>query len=600
MSISCLKHNTALTHFLNKKIPDRNEWLFISLLTIILTFVLYENVLNGYWRFDDGYHLKLASEYNPWEYFFDPVVSRAQSNSHITPWNVFFYDINLSLFGLEPGLFYLHLLVLIIATALALYSLLRLYLPLLPSALAVLLFLLGKPTLHMANEIMSNHYLTGMMFSLLSVNIFIRYIRHGGLTKLVLSLFLYLLAMTCKEIYVPLCGILFAIPIGNIKQRFVALLPFGFALIGYAFWRHTVLGVWVGGYGKSKVEINYQTIIEELLEIPVVFFSDQGWGLLGLIIIATMSLIAFKNKILNLPLILMSLFVILTPLILLTLVINIMGESGRYFFLPWVAMTIWVATIFQLGINNTFYSIANVFCAVVLIISSFICQRDEFQKLNKNIQHAEDIYHFIIESDSSKKALILDNEGGEYWASAGLSARYVYNLEKNTAQNPIIITDTIYSLLSLENTSQADLASIQFYRYQYGLFQLVDIKAIVNTFLTKLKQGENQPLKVKFDYDKGWLNWEFHPDNMVYIVVLLPEKPNIRYIGGHVSKIGSYPWKIEDEREIIVSFKSPSGWIATTPIIKFQRNQKTVIWQGKTGESLMIKKLALLLLTLEK
>jgi hypothetical protein len=165
MQLFSQDNKSVLSKFFNKSRPDRYEWIVVTVLTTLLAVFLYRDALDGYWRFDDGFHLMFATEHKPWEYFFDYMVTRAQSGANVAPWNAYFYDINLSLFGFEPRNFYLHLLILIIATSLALYSLLRLWLPLPQTLLGVFLFLLGRPTLHMAHEIMSNHYLTGMMFS---------------------------------------------------------------------------------------------------------------------------------------------------------------------------------------------------------------------------------------------------------------------------------------------------------------------------------------------------------------------------------------------------------------------------------------------------
>ena len=610
MLFSSSRNNTVLSSFFSKPSPDRYEWLFIIILTTALTFFLYGNVLNGYWRFDDGFHLMFATDHRPWEYFFDLMVTRAQSGANVAPWNAFFYDVNLLLFGFESEPFYLHLLILIIATSLVLFSLLRLWLPLLPTLLGVFLFLLGKPTLHMANEIMSNHYLTGMMFSLLSINFFIRYIRHGGYIKLFLSLFLYVLAMTCKEVYVPLGGILFALPVGSIKQRFIALLPFGGALIGYAFWRHAVLDAWIGGYNRNSVEISYQSISKELVDIPVVLLSDQGWGLLGLVIIAIMLLVALKNKTLNIPLILMSLFVIVPPLVSLILSIDI-NEPGRYLFLPWVAITILVATTFQSPTkNNVLYSSSTAFCAVLLVISSYICQADEAQKFDETIQYAEDIYRFVLEKDPSKKSLVLDSSyNGEYWAFVSSSARYARGFFNKTPSQPMIViiiskVNNINGLMMLDEmvkNKDISLSSMQFEHYHAGYFEPFDIKPIIKTLLGTVKAGEEESIKVILSYKDGMLGWDLYPkENMTYSAILWPEKPSTRYYMLDINELGSYPWDIDKKVNISISFKSKiDDWVGVSPNVVFHPREKERTWKGKTNTTLVIKRLNALLLRLE-
>lgn len=612
MPFSFLKNNTALSAFINKPKIDRYEWLLLSSLITLLTVFLYKDSLNGYWRFDDGFHLMFATDHTPWQYFFDPIVTRAQSGANVAPWNAFFYDVNLSLFGLEPGGFYLHLLVLIIATALALHSLLRLWLPLLPALLGVILFLLGKPTLHMANEIMSNHYLTGMLFSLLSINFFIHYIRHGGYIKLFSSLLLYALAMTCKEVYVPLIAVLFALPLGSIKQRIIALLPFGLTLIAYALWRRLVLGAWVGGYGRNTVEISYLHITKELANIPTVLLNDQGWGLVGLIVIAIMSLVALKKKVLNIPLVLMSLFIILTPLVSLILSNNI-SQPDRYLFLPWVAITIWVATTFQASKNskdNPLYSSAKFLCAAVLVVSSSICQTNESKRFDISINHAEDIYRFVINKDSSKEALVLDSaENGEYWAFVSSSARYAKSFLNNNTDLPMAIViiskvNSINGLMLLDEIAKdkrLDLSSIQFSHYHRDSFVPFDIKPIIRTLLGTVQAGKDQTIKIKLSYKEGILSWDLYPKEMTYSAVLWPKKPSVRYYVMDMQESGSYPWPIEKRVDISLSFKDiAEGWVAVSPKMMFHPNQKAREWEGKTNVSFVLSRLNALLLRLEK
>lgn len=189
-----------LEAFLNKQVPDRYEWSFIVTLTIALIIFLYANSLHGYWRSDDGAHLMFATEYSPSQYFFEPAITRAQSGANVTPWNVLFYDLNLSIFGFEPSGFYFHILLLTAATTLSLYALLRLWLPIPQAALGIIIFLTGRPTYHLTQELMNSHYLTGMLFSLLSLYFFTQYLSLGSVIRVLAASLFYALAMTCKEV----------------------------------------------------------------------------------------------------------------------------------------------------------------------------------------------------------------------------------------------------------------------------------------------------------------------------------------------------------------------------------------------------------------
>lgn len=600
MAFSKKNNNTIFTLFFNKARPDRYEWFFVTVLTSALATFLFYDALNGYWRFDDGFHLMFAVEYSPWQYFFDPAITRAQSGANVTPWNALFYDISLSIFGFNSKGFYLHSLLLIVATALALYALLRHWLLLRPALLGIILFLLGKPTLHMAHELMCGHYLTGMLFSLLSLNFFIHYIRHHHCTNLLVSLLLYILAISCKETYVPLVAVLLFIPAGCYKQRIIALLPFALIVVGYALWRYAVLGAWVGGY-KSGVEISYQFIAEQLTHIPFVLWSKQGLGLIGVISLILLSLAACKKRLFNLPLTLASIFIISVPLIPLILSTGI-SQPGRYLFLPWVAMCIWIAIIFQPHKQNKVYATFKYICAIVLIISSSIGHQHEAQDLKKTITHAENIYRFTMEADFSKEGLVLNSNGtaDEYWAYVSSFARHAYDLSKGSPLLPVfIITSEVHSindLLSSAHRQQVDIGSMQFYQYRHEVFNTVDVKLILNTFLDKLKAGKEQYFDVYFSHKKGLLSWNIQPNNLAYSVMLWPKKSYLRYREIPISGVGLYPWHTEYKTDVSLSFKSPSGWLATSSKIKIEPNQqKEAMWQGKSDAALTINLLESLL-----
>lgn len=598
--------SSSLVPFLNKPIIDRYEWAFIIILTVLLTILLHANALSGYWRFDDGFQLMFAAEYSPWQYFFDPAITRAQSGSNVTPWSVLFYDVNLAIFGFQASGFYFHILLLIVATTLAIYALLRLWLPLPSAVLGIILFLTGKPTYHISQELMTNHYLTGLLFSLLSLIFFVNYIRYGNGLKLLSAILFYALAMTCKEVYVPLIILLFVIPAGNFKQRLRAILPFVLVAIGYALWRHQVLNAWVGGYKPNSGKVDYLIEIKQLANIPFMLFDDHGWGLAGLIIVIIMSLIAAWNRILNIPLIIVAVFILFTPLIPLTLFPGI-SEPDRYLFAPWTAICILVAIIFQTPKKNKqiewFWQqkfIVKSLSALVLIIATSIGYISEKQNLKDSIHKTEDIYHFAIETDFSQKALILDtNRAGEYWAFVSSRARYAYDISKNITPEPtLIIVNNLNGLLLLDEITQnrqLDLSAIQFYRYHNGIFSPENIKTIINSELKSLKAGQDQVLQVAINYKHGTLSWEFQPKNLSYSSILWQGKPSLQYSIFQLPEKGSYKWDKNNEVQISISFKSPDGWIGVSPKFKFDPIQQHIKWQGKTDLSLITSKLESLL-----
>lgn len=603
MKLHISKYSAALASFHNKPSPDRYEWLFIIALTIALTLLLHGNALDGYWRFDDGAHLMFATDYSPWQYFFDPAITRAQSGANVTPWNAFFYDLNLSIFGFEPGGFYLHLLLAIASTTLALYALLRLWLPLPSALLGIIVFLTGRPIYHLTQELMNNHYLTGMLFSLLCLTFFTHYIRYGNSIKLLSALVMYALAMTCKEVYVPLIALLFVIPAGNLKQRLMAILPFIVVGIAYALWRHEVLGAWIGGYITNTGEAQFLSILQQLAYIPFLLFNTHGWGLVGLIVVTIMSFIAAWSRLLNIPLVATCVFILFAPLIPLTLFPGI-SHPDRYLFAPWTAISIWIAVIFQsLRINTT--NIGNSLSALVLIIActqGYIYERQEHKHA---IHKAEQLYHFAIESDFSQKALMLDTKAnGIYWAFVGSEVRRAYDIAKNRVPQPVLITvNTLNGLLLLDEIildRQLDLSAIQFLQYSDGFFSTLNIKPLINLSLSQLKAGKDQSLKVILSHNKEALTWTFQPAGISYSAMLWKERPDrLQYSLIDLPDQGTYPLNINDETHISLCYKSPEGWLAVSPKFKLETRQE-MVWQGKTDLSQVTDKLESLLLRLDR
>lgn len=165
--------------------------------------------MGGYWRFDDGAHLDFVFQHSPLQYFFDPEIAKAQAGVFITPWNALFYDINLAFFRLDVKYHYLHLLVVIFATALVIRRIASFFMDSVSSFAVSLFFLAGIPTFRVSNELMTGHYAYGLLFACASLYLFVKYFRAGMSWYLLGSAICYLLAVSCKEVFIPLPMILF-------------------------------------------------------------------------------------------------------------------------------------------------------------------------------------------------------------------------------------------------------------------------------------------------------------------------------------------------------------------------------------------------------
>ena len=263
----------------------RQSWL-VPLLLAIVTLVMHHSALNGFFRYDDGWHLGFAACYAPWEYFFVPGITREISYANLTPWNPLTYDINLTLFGLNPVGYYAHQLVSLWLAACMSFLLLRLWVGLGWAVFGAVLFLVGAPTVHIAQELMTGHYLEGLIFACVAIYGFVRAIRGDGRHWLVLGVLGYVLACTCKEIYVPLPVLFLALPESDWKKRFRFTLPFLTITFLYLCWRAAVLGTIVGGYQQEMIihfVFSLGTALFAYVKLPMLLFRHNFIGYLALI-----------------------------------------------------------------------------------------------------------------------------------------------------------------------------------------------------------------------------------------------------------------------------------------------------------------------------
>lgn len=215
---------------------------------LFITFLLYGQAVNLWWTFDDTQILKQAIKYSPWQYFLIPKVWLQQH------WNVFMplltlsFELDFSLFGLDPKMFYIHQLVSLSLCSILLFYALRLWLPKAFAFFGACIFLLGLPLTVVSQQLMTRHYIEGLLFSLLAFIFYVKGLRENKAWMILCSAFLYLIAVSAKEIYVPLVLFLIILPEKDFKTRLRQSLPLFAVLFIYLFWRKLMLGVFVGGH----------------------------------------------------------------------------------------------------------------------------------------------------------------------------------------------------------------------------------------------------------------------------------------------------------------------------------------------------------------
>lgn len=263
-----------------------------------LTLLLHHSALQGGWRADDPMLLAFAAAFSPAQYFFTREGMLQLSYASITPWAPLFYDSNLALFGLAPRGHYVHMLVVLWATAAVTALGLRRWLDAPAAWSAGALFLAMPPTGAVAQQLMTGHYAWGLLFSVLAVWAFARAVERDSLRWACVAAALYGLAALCKELYVTLPAVLLAWPRADWRSRMRCVAPVLVVAAGYAALRLTVLGG-VGGYPTLQEErsalLAWDRLAVLLQQVHIATLGNGRWGLLALLVVAALTVVGWRQ-----------------------------------------------------------------------------------------------------------------------------------------------------------------------------------------------------------------------------------------------------------------------------------------------------------------
>ena len=453
----------AARHALREHI-DRHPWiecLSATLLLSLLTLLVHGASLQGSWRWDDGAHLSYAAQYTPWQYCLEPHIAQGHSSANVAPWNLLFYDINLSLFGMAAAGHYAHLLLLVGLGAALFYAVLREWVEPLPALIGAVALLLGKPTAHIAAGLMHGHYATGFVFAMLSILGWTRYLKGGRGYWLGLSALAYLLATTCKEVYVPLVVLLPFLPVGTRQQRVRALIPFVLIALVYIGWRYLLLGRLVGGYSQGVFDAS--EALRQLLRVPKLLLGSKPPGnILAVVFLGLLCLAAVKRR-LHAPVFFVSLGIVLLPLIPLTAFPGI-HSPDRYLFVPWVAFSACLAVVWPRETRPVFALVGG--AALVAALAGVHAQ--EKQALRPNLAYWDTLYRFALSLDKERQAIFVVPEFGGtddgYKRSVLIRARNTADLFAPKPQpGDLLVVDE-----KGRGLEQVTLATLQLFEFRGG------------------------------------------------------------------------------------------------------------------------------------
>jgi len=563
-------------------IAKRYEGVLVGVFLGLLAFAIHKSALHGFWRFDDGAHLKFVALYSPWQYFLQPSVMLLQSYANVTPYNALFYEINLALFGMEPRWHYAHLIVILAATAFATYRLMRLWQAPLAALLAAILFLGGLPTLHVAQQLMTGHYATGLLLSILSLHSFVLGVRQDRRGLVVLGAALYLVATTCKEVYVPLLLALPMIPVGDLRARLKASLPYVVVAVLYTLWRYAVLGQLMGGYIATPVGPWEQ--LRQMLSIPLLlvgwlngldataYFLSRGalYPVAGLVILALIATASYRRR-LNWVLIGAALPLILLPLLPLTGNPGI-NEADRYLFLAWWACSILLATLVGSLRDAGAEYVIQCACSAGLVALLLSVQMHEHRRITPRLAKEDMLYQTVLHMSSNTVLMPPPNRDNYKTLLAG--ARQAAALLGSGPQDPARLAVDKVSLCEYTQQGKTIL------EFDEACGCTKDVTGQLGTSLTKLLGHEMHsvsgvPLSVKLAFRDSKLQWELGPFADGGYSVVLGSTPT------KVPARGGISWAGKESLKFKMSHESPDGSVAVSPNLEFDMTKQSEFsWQG--------------------
>ena len=559
-----------------------NSLAFIAL--SLVTLILHYSALDAFWRFDDGAHLLFATKYSPWQYFLKPSITILQSYANVAPYNAFFYDLNLALFGMVPRWHYAHQLALLAATAFATYRLTRIWQEPLIALLAAILFLTGLPTLYIGQQLMTGHYATGLLFSVISLHCFALGVQDERPRWAWIGALFYLAATTCKEVFVPLVVVLPFLPLSHLGVRLKFVWPYVLVAIGYTGWRYAILGQLMGGYVATEVAVSDQ--LRQLSSVPLLLIGwvdldhlgiflkgRSGLNLITLTFVGLLGIFTAYRKRLSWGLIFVALIAIVLPLVPLTRNPGL-NLADRYLFLVWWAVAVLLA-IFVGSLRNDPLERALKFCCCAGLVGFMInAQHAEHDRISPQLAMQDELYESALRLDKSA-ALFLPVDGLYYKTVLRGVRQATANFEHRVIEPAQLIVDSA-SFCSFSKAGSKILT------YDESCNCIKDISHDLEPSLIKLNSFASNansgiPLKVTLYIDGKLLKWELGPfvDGAYYAI-----------LGGTPIKVpakGSVSYGDKLPLLFRIRHNAVDGTVAVSPELEFDTaTRSSYSWKGRS------------------
>lgn len=536
------------------------------ILLLALTGIGFHALPSGYWRTDDTailFHALNSSEFSA---FYDPADWQKLSPANLTPWVTLSFKVDLWLAGLSPKFFYLHQIGSLALVLIAAYTLCRQWIPPIWAFLAVSMFLIGVPTASVTESLMTRHYLEGMLFALLAMLAFVHTLRKQCMLWALVGALLYALAVTAKEVYVPLVLIVLVMPLsGEVwTRRLYLALPFIAVAVLYVFWRQYMLGVLVGGYTETNSIFTFQTILRMVDEFGRIPASVLGpWWQLPTMLFGIAVLFTLIKRSAVIPLAIALVVGVLGPLIPLTISPGFHG-SDRYLFLVWCVFCI----VFMISMHNVIMAIpTGKIRQLVVGIGLYLAVLLPLVSHAKDMQITRQAYYqefdiqgrFIFEANH-EQAFTPSQTLLNYW----YYATNLCNIKNCMGQScPIAL---IRGLPIEEYISKL-------YAYSPEKSVMEDISDNIQEELVKAATVDTtRPLSALITMKDKWIHWQLGPYDAAQYYAVSPVLGRFPIAKTGVVRFG------EAALPLYIQYESPEGWTTSSPLLEV-RSGHSVSWE---------------------
>mgnify|MGYP006919310519 CR=1 FL=1 len=532
--------------------------------------LLFAGALEGNWRWDDSQILLQALRYPIIESFINPEVWQQFSPANLTPWLIFSFKIDLALFDAIPQAFYLHQILAIACASVALYFCLSLWINKVYAFYGSVVFLIGAPSFSVAEQLMTRHYVEGLVFCLAALICYVQHLRRGGMFLLLTGTAFYLLSVTAKEIYVPLVLLLPFLPERDFYTRVRALWPFLTITLLYVVWRGWMLDSLIGGY-VARSEYMKLSIIGDILSafsnFPALLLGSLWlpFTLLFLLLMISYSFLTHSRLILSLIILLL----VTLPLVPLVRSSGIFFPD-RYLFLFWTMISFAIAYYAErlassLQKNNQQALIYLTWTGAPLLLLIALLQGLQFKQELESLGSEFDTQaRFLLDEDSNSAFIPSENLLPSFWFVTGLQELKPKLMPGSTV--PSAVVDSIY----------LDEIYDKLYRYDSSCSCMEDITSSIVMRIDEFEQKlrPDAPLSLRFEYQQGYFSWIFGPYEYGSYQVVSDVLGVIT-----APATGEQRVTLANNAPFYLRYTAPEGWISYSSLQKIQHNAPAINWK---------------------